>query len=109
MLKPQPATPALQPEISHPGTLRSLPVHTRSPVQSMGRYQLTPLSYEGLDHAASFASDQCTEGVCAIAKSSLRILTIERLGEVFNQQVRPVRILHRQLGRSWQCRACRAP
>lgn len=53
----------------------------------MGRYQLTPLSYEGLDHAASFASDQCTEGVCAIAKSSLRILTIERLGEVFNQQV----------------------
>ena len=75
----------------------------------MGRYQLTPLSYEGLDHAASFASDQCMEGVCAIAKSSLRILTIERLGEVFNQQVRPVRILHRQLGRSWQCRACRAP
>ena len=53
----------------------------------MGRYQLTPLSYEGLDHASSFASDQCAEGVCAIAKSSLRILTIERLGEVFNQQV----------------------
>ena len=53
----------------------------------MGRYQLTPLSYEALDHAAGFASDQCAEGICAIAKSSLRILTVERLGENFNQQV----------------------
>ena len=61
----------------------------------MGRYQLTPLSYEALDHAGSFASDQCAEGICAIAKSSLRILTVERLGEVFNQQVRNQLVLDR--------------
>ena len=54
----------------------------------MGRYQMTPLSYEALESASSFASDQCSEGICAVAKNSLRILTIERLGENFNQQVR---------------------
>lgn len=32
-----------------------------------------------------FASEQCPEGFVAVAQSSLRILTLERLGEVFNQ------------------------
>ena len=66
----------------------------------MGRYQLTPLSYEALDHAASFASDQCPEGICAIAKSSLRILTVERLGENFNQQA-GTQLTHPG---PWQCK-----
>ena len=52
----------------------------------MGRYNLAPLSYEALDSASSFSSDQCPEGFCAVAKNTLRILTIERLGETFNQQ-----------------------
>ena len=53
----------------------------------MGRYNLTPLSYEALDYTSSFASEQCPEGFCAVAKNSLRILSLERLGEAFNQQV----------------------
>ena len=52
-----------------------------------GRYNLTPLSYEALDHSSSFASEQCPEGFCAVAKNTLRILSLERLGESFNQQV----------------------
>ena len=53
----------------------------------MGRYALQPLSYETLDYASGFASEQCPEGFCAISRNTLRILTLERLGEAFNQQV----------------------
>lgn len=53
----------------------------------MGRYTLAPLSYEALDYASGFASDQCPEGFCAISRNVLRILTLERLGVAFNQQV----------------------
>eukprot|EP00873_Tetraselmis_striata_P011542 jgi/Tetstr1/431806/TSEL_021301.t1 len=51
----------------------------------MGRFNLTPLSYEALDYADSFASDQCPEGFVAVSKSTLRIVTLERLAETFNQ------------------------
>eukprot|EP00854_Cymbomonas_tetramitiformis_P004112 gene4112-5087_t len=50
-----------------------------------GRFIIAPLSYDQLDYASSFASDQCPEGIVGIADSKLRIVTIERLGEVFNQ------------------------
>ena len=53
----------------------------------MGRYALQPLSYETLDYASGFASEQCPEGFCAVSRNTLRILTLERLGEAFNQQV----------------------
>ena len=33
-----------------------------------------------------FCSEQCPEGFVAVAKSTLRVVTIERLGEFFNQQ-----------------------
>ena len=59
----------------------------------MGRYNLTPLSYEALDYSSSFSSEQCPEGFCAVAKNTLRILSLERLGETFNQQVIQVKIL----------------
>ena len=55
----------------------------------MGRYNLTPLSYEALDHCSSFSSEQCPEGFCAVARNTLRILSLERLGESLNQQVAP--------------------
>ena len=55
----------------------------------MGRYALQPLSYETLDYASGFASEQCPEGFCAVSRNTLRILTLERLGEAFNQQVGP--------------------
>lgn len=62
----------------------------------MGRYNLTPLSYEALDYASGFASEQCPEGFVAVAKNTLRILTLERLGETFNQQACPLRYTPRK-------------
>ncbi|KAL5994456.1 hypothetical protein ACLOJK_024506 [Asimina triloba] len=50
-----------------------------------GHFLLTPLSYETLEYAASFSSDQCAEGVVAVAGDALRVFTIERLGETFNE------------------------
>ena len=52
------------------------------------RFHLTPLSYELLEYASGFSSEQCPEGIVAIAANTLRILALEKLGAVFNQ-VRP--------------------
>jgi len=49
------------------------------------RFHLTPLSYIPLEYASSFSSEQCYEGIVAIAENSLRILALEKLGAVFNE------------------------
>ena len=62
-----------------------------------GHFLLTPLSYETLEFAASFSSDQCAEGVVvAAAGDALRIFTIERLGETFNETAIPLRYTPRR-------------
>lgn len=50
------------------------------------RFHLTPLSYEPLEYASGFSSEQCPEGIVAISSNTLRILSLENLGNVFNQQ-----------------------
>jgi len=49
------------------------------------RFHLTPLSYETLEYASGFSSEQCPEGIVAISSNTLRILALEKLGTVFNQ------------------------
>ncbi|KAA8534276.1 hypothetical protein F0562_031793 [Nyssa sinensis] len=61
-----------------------------------GHFLLTPLSYETLEFAASFSSDQCAEGVVSVAGDALRVFTIERLGETFNETVIPLRYTPRK-------------
>ncbi|GAV77061.1 CPSF_A domain-containing protein/MMS1_N domain-containing protein [Cephalotus follicularis] len=61
-----------------------------------GRFLLTPLSYESLEFAAAFSSDQCAEGLVSVAGYALRIFTIERLGETFNQNTIPLRYTPRK-------------
>lgn len=61
-----------------------------------GRFLLTPLSYETLEYAASFSSDQCVEGVVSVAGNALRVFTIERLGETFNETALPLRYTPRR-------------
>ncbi|KAH7296253.1 hypothetical protein KP509_26G015800 [Ceratopteris richardii] len=61
-----------------------------------GRFLLTPLSYETLEYAASFCSEQCPEGVVSVAGDALRVFTIERLGETFNQTIVPLRYTPRK-------------
>ncbi|XP_071784938.1 splicing factor 3B subunit 3-like [Asterias amurensis] len=54
------------------------------------RFHLTPLSYETLEYASGFASEQCPEGIVAISTNTLRILALEKLGAVFNQVSTPL-------------------
>lgn len=54
------------------------------------RFHLTPLSYETLEYASGFASEQCPEGIVAISTNTLRILALEKLGAVFNQVSMPL-------------------
>ncbi|XP_022138999.1 spliceosome-associated protein 130 A [Momordica charantia] len=61
-----------------------------------GHFLLTPLSYETLEYASSFSSDQCAEGVVAVAGNFLRVFTIERLGETLNETVIPLRYTPRK-------------
>lgn len=54
------------------------------------RFHLTPLSYESLEYASGFSSEQCSEGIVAISTNTLRILALEKLGAVFNQITFPL-------------------
>lgn len=55
--------------------------------QSMNKVNITPLSYESLESASSFCSEKCPEGIVAISGNSIRIISVERLGESFTHQV----------------------
>jgi splicing factor 3B subunit 3 len=48
-----------------------------------GRFALAPASYEALDHAAGFSSEQCPEGIVAVCRASLRILSVDNAGDAF--------------------------
>lgn len=61
------------------------------------RFHLTPLSYDVLEYASSFSSEQCPEGIVAIATNTLRILSLEKLGVVFNQISTPLQYTPRSL------------
>lgn len=58
--------------------------------QMQSRIHLNPLSYDSLEYAASFTSEQCLEGVVAIAGNELKIFTIEKFGQVFNETAIPL-------------------
>ncbi|CAM9695035.1 splicing factor 3B subunit 3 [Petromyzon marinus] len=60
------------------------------------RFHLTPLSYETLEYASCFASEQCPEGIVAISTNTLRILALEKLGAVFNQVSTPLQYTPRK-------------
>ena len=53
----------------------------------MSKVNITPLSYEHLEQASSFCSEKCPEGIVAIAGNTIRIISVERLGEQFTHQV----------------------
>lgn len=47
----------------------------------MGQYRVTPLSYDALSHASAFSSERCPEGIVAIAENTIRIFSVEHIGE----------------------------
>lgn len=64
--------------------------------QHQNRFHLTPLSYETLEFASGFTSEQCPEGIVAISANTLRILALEKLGTVFNQVSTPLQYTPRR-------------
>lgn len=58
--------------------------------------RLTPLSYDALQSASSFSSDQCSDGIVGVTSSSLRILSVDHLGDTFNQQTIPMQYTPRR-------------
>jgi splicing factor 3B subunit 3 len=85
-------------KISIQGAEAVLALSSRSWLSYMyqGRYHLTPLSYEQLEYASVFASEQCPEGIVAISVNTLRILALEKLGAVFNQEIKPLKYTPRK-------------
>ncbi|VDL60497.1 unnamed protein product [Hymenolepis diminuta] len=73
--------------VSMQGGEAVLAVSSRSWLSYMyqSRFHIIPLSYEALEYASGFSSEQCPEGIVAICDNSLRILALEKLGAVFNQ------------------------
>ncbi len=80
----------------HPAVL-ALSSRTWLAYVHQGRFFQTPLSYEPLDHAAGFASEYIPEGLVAVTGSSLRILTLQNLGSMFNQSTVPLRYTPRAM------------
>ena len=66
-------------------------------VDLQGRFSLAPASYEALEHAAPFRSEQCPEGMVASCGNTLRVLAAERLGESFNAASEKLRYTPREL------------
>lgn len=62
-----------------------------------GRPHLVPISYAPFEHAAQFASQPVPEGIVGISNNTLRIITLERLGDTFNQASLPLRYTPRGL------------
>ena len=60
-----------------------------------------PLCYEAtIDNAASFGSDACPEGLVITAGNSLRILSVDSVCSVFDQQSLPLPYTPRKLART---------
>eukprot|EP00047_Mylnosiga_fluctuans_P012671 m.27271 g.27271 ORF g.27271 m.27271 type:complete len:1191 (+) comp4410_c0_seq1:3-3575(+) len=62
-----------------------------------GQMRVTPLSYDALDFASMFSSEQCPEGIVAIARHTLRIISVSRLGAIFNQVSSPLTFTPRKM------------
>lgn len=65
----------------------------------MGKYRVVPLNYDSINFVSAFTSERCTEGgMVAIADNSLRIIKVEKLGEMFthmllNTRYTPVKLV----------------
>ena len=62
-----------------------------------GKYNVIPVSYDRLAHAAPFSSEQCPEGFVGIINNSLRVIAFDRLGQFFNERTVPLRCTPREV------------
>jgi len=50
-------------------------------------HQVSPISYDTLEQAASFSSQHCFQGIVGIVGEELRIISVESLGDKFTQRI----------------------
>lgn len=62
-----------------------------------GAYSVVPMSFGALSQAAPFSSPMCEEGFIAVARNVLKILSIDRIGQVFNERCLPLRCTPRAM------------
>ena len=62
-----------------------------------GRFTLSPLSYDALEHAAPFSPANSAPRGSSPPGNTLRVVAVERLGENFNQTTRKLRYTPREL------------
>lgn len=60
------------------------------------RTRTMPLSYEALEYASSFATEQWPDGIVAITGDCLKLLAVEKLDATFNQASVPLRYTPRR-------------
>lgn len=60
-------------------------------------YRMAPISYTKLDYCYNFHSEHCPEGIVAISDETLRIFTINRIDDDFNQTILPLTFTPRRL------------
>lgn len=60
------------------------------------RQRVLPFSYDPFDFVTSFNSDQCPHGLIAVVRNTLRILSVDQLGNEFNQTEVPLRYTPRR-------------
>lgn len=63
----------------------------------MSKYYTTVLNNLTIDYASSFSSEICAEGIVALSGNTLKIFSIERLGEVFSQNILNLRYTPRKM------------
>ncbi len=63
----------------------------------MNKYYNTILNMNVIDYANSFSSEICHEGIVALSGNTLKIFSIERLGDVFNQNILNLRYTPRKM------------
>ena len=61
------------------------------------KYLATPLYYEPLHYVSNFCSEICPEGLVGLVDNSLRIIAIDKLGELFNQRQVPLSYTPREM------------
>eukprot|EP01118_Nematostelium_gracile_P011208 TRINITY_DN3947_c0_g1_i1.p1 TRINITY_DN3947_c0_g1~~TRINITY_DN3947_c0_g1_i1.p1 ORF type:complete len:471 (+),score=85.27 TRINITY_DN3947_c0_g1_i1:606-2018(+) len=57
---------------------------------------MAPLTYHTLEYASPFSSEQCPEGVISISSNVLRIFSVQKLGDMFNQADIPLTLTPRR-------------
>ncbi|KAG9509541.1 Splicing factor 3B subunit 3, partial [Fragariocoptes setiger] len=60
------------------------------------KFHLVPLKYERLEHVSCFSSNDVPEGIVAVTENTLRVLVLDQLGVVFNQQCFPLQATPRK-------------